>query len=115
MPLSVGDVVDRTDFDCGSHGAMMRGNCPVVACRRGSAVYFVYVSRKHIPMKIRSFIDYMVDTVAGLPEPIPPAAPLNAVWVACSSPHQEYRMSVLPPGEAGRQRTITWKAPIVDV
>jgi len=40
-----------------------------------ATVYFVYVSRKHIPMKIRSFIDYMVETVARLPEPMPPAPP----------------------------------------
>ena len=42
---------------------------------RQATVYFVYVSRKHIPMKIRSFIDYMVETIARLPEPIPPPPP----------------------------------------
>src|ERR1700749_4513700 len=29
--------------------------------------------------------------------------------------HQEHAMSVFPPAEAERQRTITWKAPIIDV
>jgi len=42
---------------------------------RQATVYFVYVSRKHIPMKIRSFIDYMVETVPRLPEPILPPTP----------------------------------------
>jgi DNA-binding transcriptional LysR family regulator len=42
---------------------------------RQATVYFVYVSRKHIPLKIRSFIDYMVATIARLPEPSLPPPP----------------------------------------
>jgi uncharacterized protein (TIGR00369 family) len=29
--------------------------------------------------------------------------------------HQEHDMSVLPPAETERQRTVTWRAPIIDV
>ena len=42
---------------------------------RQATVYLVYVSRKHVPLKIRSFIDYMVETIARLPEPVLPPSP----------------------------------------
>jgi DNA-binding transcriptional LysR family regulator len=40
---------------------------------RQATVYFVYVSRKYVPLKIRSFIDFMVETVARLPDPTLPS------------------------------------------
>jgi DNA-binding transcriptional LysR family regulator len=40
-----------------------------------ATVYFVYVSRKYVPLKIRSFIDYIVETAAQLPEPRVPSEP----------------------------------------
>lgn len=36
---------------------------------RQANVYLLYVSRKHVPLKIRSFIDYLVEAQARLPEP----------------------------------------------
>ena len=36
-------------------------------------LYIVYVSRKHLPLKIRSFIDSFVEFAASLPEPRPTA------------------------------------------
>jgi DNA-binding transcriptional LysR family regulator len=36
---------------------------------RQANVYLLYVSRKHVPLKIRSFIDYLVEAQAWLPEP----------------------------------------------
>jgi DNA-binding transcriptional LysR family regulator len=38
-------------------------------------LYFVYVSREYVPLKIRSFIDFAVESVAHAPPPRPPATP----------------------------------------
>ena len=36
---------------------------------RRATTYLLYVSRKHVPLKIRSFIDYLVEAQSRLPEP----------------------------------------------
>jgi DNA-binding transcriptional LysR family regulator len=36
---------------------------------RQATLYIVYVSRKHVPLKIRSFIDFLVTSVRQTPEP----------------------------------------------
>jgi hypothetical protein len=38
-------------------------------------LYLIYVSRKHVPLKIRSFIDFIVSSASQVPEPEIPAAP----------------------------------------
>ena len=38
-----------------------------------STLYLVYVSRKYVPLKIRTFVDHMVEAIAKLPEPKPVA------------------------------------------
>lgn len=38
---------------------------------REATLYLVYVSRKYVPLKIRSFIDFMVERIPSLPEPKP--------------------------------------------
>jgi DNA-binding transcriptional LysR family regulator len=42
---------------------------------RPATLYLVYVSRKHVPLKIRSFIDFIVSSASQVPEPEIPAAP----------------------------------------
>jgi DNA-binding transcriptional LysR family regulator len=42
---------------------------------RRATLYLVYVSRKYVPLKIRSFIDILVTSSAQLQEPEPPAGP----------------------------------------
>jgi DNA-binding transcriptional LysR family regulator len=34
-------------------------------------VYLVYVSRKYVPLKIRTFVDFMVEAITKIPEPKP--------------------------------------------
>ena len=41
---------------------------------RRAMLYLVYVSRKHVPLKIRSFIDFMVTAVSQTPEPKVPSS-----------------------------------------
>jgi DNA-binding transcriptional LysR family regulator len=38
---------------------------------REATLYLVYISRKYVPLKIRSFIDFMVERIPSLPEPQP--------------------------------------------
>lgn len=38
-----------------------------------STMYLVYVSRKYVPLKIRTFVDHMVESISRLPEPKPAA------------------------------------------
>jgi len=38
---------------------------------RQSALYLVYVSRKYLPLKIRTFRDFLVERIASVPEPQP--------------------------------------------
>jgi DNA-binding transcriptional LysR family regulator len=38
---------------------------------REPIMYLVYISRKYVPLKIRSFIDFMVERIPNLPEPKP--------------------------------------------
>jgi DNA-binding transcriptional LysR family regulator len=42
---------------------------------RQRTLYVVYISRKHVPLKIRSFIDFLVTWSAQTPEPEIPSAP----------------------------------------
>jgi DNA-binding transcriptional LysR family regulator len=42
---------------------------------RQATMYLVYVSRKHVPLKIRSFIDFLVASTALTPEPEIAVAP----------------------------------------
>jgi len=37
-------------------------------------VYFVYPSRKYVPLKIRTFVDFIVESVSGMPQVAPHAA-----------------------------------------
>jgi len=42
---------------------------------RGGTLYLAYASRKHVPLKIRSFIDFFVEKLAGpAPDPFPKVA-----------------------------------------
>jgi DNA-binding transcriptional LysR family regulator len=36
---------------------------------RGGTLYLAYASRKHVPLKIRSFIDFMAAQISGFPDP----------------------------------------------
>jgi DNA-binding transcriptional LysR family regulator len=36
-------------------------------------VYLVYVSRRHLPLKIRTFVDFFVEFAAKIPQPRPTA------------------------------------------
>jgi DNA-binding transcriptional LysR family regulator len=42
---------------------------------RQATLYAVYISRKHVPLKIRSFIDFLVTSSPRFPEPEIPVAP----------------------------------------
>lgn len=43
---------------------------------RGGTLYLAYVSRKHVPLKIRTFIDFFVEKVASpTPDPFPQTVP----------------------------------------
>jgi DNA-binding transcriptional LysR family regulator len=41
-----------------------------------ATLYVVYVSRKYVPLKIRTFVDFIVESIsiAAIPEPRPVAA-----------------------------------------
>jgi DNA-binding transcriptional LysR family regulator len=49
---------------------------------REGTLYIVYVSRKHVPSKIRTFIDFMMEGISALPEVNPGAGPRELLAAA---------------------------------